>query len=48
MKALKNLFEEHQIPWTNIMAIFMDSCNVMRGSKNGLEVKIRQDGTPGY
>ena len=46
MKALNDLFEEHQIPWTNVMAILMDSCNVMRGSKNGLEVKIRQEKNP--
>ena len=25
------------------MSILMDCCNVMRGSKNGLEVKLRAD-----
>ena len=28
------------------MSILMDSCNVMRGSKNGLEVKLRSDQAP--
>lgn len=33
--VLVNLFEEHQIPWENLVTILMDSCAVMRGSKSG-------------
>ena len=33
--VLVSLFEEHQIPWENLVAILMDSCAVMRGSKTG-------------
>lgn len=30
----------------NMMSIFMDSCNVMRGSKTGLETRIRREKAP--
>jgi hypothetical protein len=30
------LFEKHEIPWDNLVSMLMDSCAVMRGSKNGL------------
>ncbi len=33
--VLVKLFEEHQIPWDNLVSILMDSCAVMRGSKTG-------------
>ena len=39
--ALDEFFKEKEIPWNNLMSILMDSCNVMRGSKAGLETLIR-------
>ena len=46
MKCLCDLFTKHAIPWTGLLAILMDSCAVMRGSENGLEVRIRREHTP--
>lgn len=44
-----NLFEEvsnfmtkHGLPWANLTSVLMDSCRVMRGSKSGLEVQIKE------
>lgn len=45
-KALCDVFEEKNIPWKNLISILMDSCAVMRGSKSGLEVKIRNGPAP--
>ena len=42
-RAVKNEFENLELPWKNVMSILMDSCNVMRGSKNGLEIKVREN-----
>lgn len=39
-------FEEKDIPWINVMSILLDSCNVMRGSKTGLETRIRSCKAP--
>lgn len=38
--VLFDFFTENSIPWKNLLSILMDSCAVMRGSKNGLEIKI--------
>ena len=38
-----SVFEKHDIPFSNLMSVLMDSCNVMRGSKSGVEVKIRSN-----
>ena len=38
--------EQKNIPWSNLMSILMDSCNVMRGSKSGLETRIRNEKAP--
>lgn len=46
LRAVDKLFTENNIPWTNIVSVLMDSCNVMRGSKNGLEVRIRKEKAP--
>lgn len=46
LESLNTLFTEHEIPWQNLLAILMDSCAVMRGSKNGLEKKIRGEKNP--
>ncbi|XP_072042205.1 uncharacterized protein, partial [Amphiura filiformis] len=40
------LFDKFEIPWTNLVSILMDSCNVMRGSKSGLETRIRKEKAP--
>lgn len=34
------LFEKYDLPWANLCTVLMDSCNVMRGSKSGLEVRM--------
>lgn len=44
--ALDGLFERMNLPWDNLVSILMDSCAVMRGSKNGLEKKIRDRRAP--
>lgn len=36
------VFEDNNIPWHNLMSVLMDSCNVMRGSKSGLEKRIQE------
>ena len=33
--------EDNEIPWSNLISVLMDSCNVMRGSKSGVEVRLR-------
>ena len=44
--SLENTFATGNIPWTNLVSILMDSCNVMRGTKNGLEVTLRREKAP--
>ena len=44
--AIVEMFEEYDLPWTNLMSILMDSCAVMRGSKSGLETRIREKKAP--
>ena len=39
---LVTIIEGNQIPWTNLMSVLMDSCSVMRGSKSGVEVRLRK------
>ncbi|KAL3066168.1 hypothetical protein OYC64_016169 [Pagothenia borchgrevinki] len=39
--ALVAFFKDHQIPFSNMVSMMLDSCNVMRGSKSGLETRIR-------
>ena len=46
LEELENIFSVNQIPWNNLMSILMDSCNVMRGSKSGLEVRLREKFAP--
>ena len=43
MEGLDSLFSEHEIAWDNGLSVLMDSCAVMRGSKAGLEVRIRDE-----
>ena len=44
--SLENTFTINNIPWTNLVSEHMDSCNVMRGTTNGLEVKLRREKAP--
>ena len=44
--ALENLFNNLSVPWNNLVSILMDSAAVMRGSKSGLEKRIREEKTP--
>lgn len=39
---LAKIFDEKELPWTNLISVLMDSCNVMRGVKSGVEVRIRE------
>ncbi len=39
--ALTNYWKENNLPFDNMMSILMDSCNVMRGGKSGVEVKLK-------
>ena len=43
LHAIKNEFENLELPWKNIMSILVGSCNIMRGSKNGFETKIQEN-----
>lgn len=40
--AMCHFFEEKDVPWSNLISIMLDSCNVMRGSKSGLETRVRE------
>ena len=45
-KELVNVFEKYKIPWNNLCSILMDSCGVMRGSKKGVETRVRNTVAP--
>ena len=40
------IFKQHGIPWEKLVSTLMDSCSVMRGSKAGLETRIRTERAP--
>ena len=42
-KAVVDLINEKELPWCNLMAVLMGSCSVMRGSKNGFEIKLHEN-----
>ena len=44
--ALVDLFASKNLKWENCMSILMDSCAVMRGSKNGVETSVRRTLAP--
>ena len=44
--VLIKLFQTFGLPWTNLVSILSDSCNVMRGVKNGVETQIRAQFAP--
>lgn len=46
-KALDKFFTDNNVPWSNLVSMMMDSCAVMRGSKTGLETRVRQNLCPG-
>ena len=46
VSELVQLIEKHKLLWNNLMSILMDSCNVIRGSKSGVEKRIRNGGAP--
>ena len=45
-KAIKDklveLFLNKGLPWSNCLSLLLDSCNVMRGSKGGLETHTKR------
>lgn len=41
-RVMCDFFQKKNIPWSNLISIMLDSCNVMRGSKSGLETRIRE------
>ena len=43
---LVDLFRKMDLPWDKLISILMDSCSVMRGSKTGLEKRIRDNVAP--
>ena len=45
-KDFVDLINEKELPWCNLMTVFMDSCSAMRGSKNGFEIKLRESVAP--
>lgn len=45
-QAIVSVIEENDIPWKNLTSLLMDSCNTMRGVKNGVEVQIRTKKAP--
>lgn len=40
--SIVKLIDDKSIPWNNMMSVLLDSCNVMRGKKSGLESKLRE------
>lgn len=45
-EAVTNVFSKHGLEYTNLISILMDSCNVMRGSKEGFEQQIKKKKAP--
>ena len=45
-EGMISLFERLKLPWTNLLAILMNSCSVMRESKSGLEKHLRDSIAP--
>ena len=40
-RSVDSKIEADNIPYTNMMSPLMDSCDVMHGSKNGVEKRLR-------
>lgn len=45
-KAICQIFEEHDLPWENLVSVLFDSCAVMRGHLSGVETRIREEKAP--
>lgn len=45
-KTLVDFFDYHEIKFYNLVSLMLDSCAVMRGSKSGLETRIRSNHCP--
>ena len=39
---IKDTFAMYDIPWENLVSVLMDSCATMRGSKTGVEVRLKE------
>ena len=40
--AIESVMEVNSIPWSNLVSALFDSCNVMRGCRNGVEAKLKE------
>ena len=40
--VIEKYLSSNNIPWENLVSVLMDSCNVMRGRKGGVEAKLRE------
>ncbi|GFN88405.1 hypothetical protein PoB_001491100 [Plakobranchus ocellatus] len=40
--AIKDLMDSNSIPWKNLQSCLLDSCNVMRGAKTGVEARLKE------
>ena len=45
-REIVSVFDKNNIPFQNLISVLMDSCRVMRGSKSGLETRIRNEKAP--
>ena len=41
-EEIVKLFQNYNIPWNNFVSVLMDSCNVIWGSKSGLEAEFEK------
>ena len=41
-QCINKFLNENNIPWTNLVSVLTDSCNVMRGKKTGVETRLRE------
>lgn len=46
VSALEDLLSKNGLKWERCLSILMDSCNVMRGKKNGVEARLRNTVAP--
>ena len=45
-ESIVQLMETNQVPWEKLVSVLMDSCNVMRGKKSGVETRLRENKAP--
>lgn len=46
VEALDKMLNKNGLQWSRCLSILMDSCNVMRGVRGGVELTIRQEKAP--